>query len=525
MYDGLENCILNHQSYDNESRTSRGDGCITDSFHDDDSTCSSSKDASGSFSSKGLALKRDEWELAESPQHFYVKEKPPYAIQYSDVEAMKEKFVKLLLGEDIKGGTTGLNTASALSNSITTLAATVFGELWKLEPLPDERKRKWWREMDWLLSPTNYMVELVPAKQSGANDGTLEIMTPKARADIHMNLPALQKLDSMLIETLDSMVNTEFWYAEGGSLAEGRNTSVLQSERRWLPSPQVPKSGLSDMGRKLLLHQGRVIHQVFKASKSINEDVLLGMPVPTIIKDALHKSGKVSLGEELYKVLTAESSSAEEMLKSFHLNSEHNALEIINRLEAAVFAWKERIMEQVSGKSPVQTSWSFMKDPMSDIDKMKLLLDRAEALLQQLKTRYPNIPQTFLDAKKIQYGKDIGHSILEAYSRVLRNLAFSILSRIGDILQEDALRNPNSPVVTSYSPGINHAEAWVVSPHIRRPLIDKMNKADARYSDSSGLELPYIKAKTSSMAATPSWSHVWCIGREDCISVSPKNSP
>lgn len=26
-----------------------------------------------------------------------------------------------------------------------------------------------------------------------------QIMTPKARADIHMNLPALQKLDSMLI--------------------------------------------------------------------------------------------------------------------------------------------------------------------------------------------------------------------------------------------------------------------------------------------------------------------------------------
>lgn len=26
-----------------------------------------------------------------------------------------------------------------------------------------------------------------------------QIMTPKARADIHMNLPALEKLDSMLI--------------------------------------------------------------------------------------------------------------------------------------------------------------------------------------------------------------------------------------------------------------------------------------------------------------------------------------
>lgn len=54
-------------------------------------------------------------------------------------------------------------------------AATVFGELWKLEPLPEERKSKWRREMDWLLSPANYMVELVPAKQNGANGRTLEV--------------------------------------------------------------------------------------------------------------------------------------------------------------------------------------------------------------------------------------------------------------------------------------------------------------------------------------------------------------
>ena len=126
-YNGLESCILNNQSYEDESRTSKGDGCITDSFEDDDSSCSSSKDAFGSFSSKCLTMKRDEqgleeWELSESPQHFYVKEKPTYAIQHSDVEAMKEKFSNLLVGEDATGGTKGLSTALALSNAITNLA-------------------------------------------------------------------------------------------------------------------------------------------------------------------------------------------------------------------------------------------------------------------------------------------------------------------------------------------------------------------------------------------------------------------
>lgn len=54
------------------------------------------------------------------------------------------------------------------------MTGSVFGELWKLEALGDERKSKWRREMEWLLAPTNYMVELVPAKQYGANGRTLE---------------------------------------------------------------------------------------------------------------------------------------------------------------------------------------------------------------------------------------------------------------------------------------------------------------------------------------------------------------
>lgn len=125
-YDGLENCIINQ--YENESR-SRRDGCGTDSLDDDDdSSCSSSKDAFGSFSSKWFSMKRDEhgldeWELLDSPpHHYYVKEKPSYGLQSSDVDAMKEKFAKLLLGEDITGGRKGICTALALSNSITNLA-------------------------------------------------------------------------------------------------------------------------------------------------------------------------------------------------------------------------------------------------------------------------------------------------------------------------------------------------------------------------------------------------------------------
>ncbi|XP_030480741.1 rop guanine nucleotide exchange factor 14 [Cannabis sativa] len=534
-YDGLENCIRNNQTYENETDSFEDDG-------DDDLSCSSTKDAFGLFHSK--------WEMSsERPNHISLKEKnPDYSINLSEVDAMKEKFANLLLGEDVTGGCKGLTSALALSNAITNLAARVFGELWKLEPLTDERKSMWRREMDWLLSPTKYMVELVPAKQNGANGRMLEIMTPKARADIHMNLPALQKLDSMLIEALDSMVSTEFWYAECGSRAEGRSKSAPKGSKRWwLPTPQVPDSGLSDSARNKLIKQGGVVHQVFKAAKLINQSVLFEMPVPDIIGDALPKSGKASLNEDLYKLLTAESKSAEEMLKSLNLKSEHNALEVINRLEAAVFSWNERIREQGSVDSPLRASWStFIKDPMSEVDRMELLLDQAEFLIQQLKAKYPNLPQTFLDVTKIKYGKDIGHSILEAYSRVLGNLAFSILCRIGDVMREDAASNPNASTscfagillnVTNNYSSIRFDGGVKCSPHSNSSSSTATSAtSNSSRSSSSSMSISsgtcesefnsYCDTKPSpSVSSTPSRRRVWCIGREACVSVSPPNSP
>lgn len=104
-------------------------------------------------------------------------------------------------------------------------------------------------------------------------------------------------------------------------------------------------------------------------------------------------------------MLTADSNTAAEMLNSLNLKSEHSALDAINKLEAAIFAWKERVTAQASGRSPVRTSWSFVKDSMSEFDKMESLLDSAESLVQLLKSRYPNRPQTFLDSTKVQYGK------------------------------------------------------------------------------------------------------------------------
>ncbi|CAO2820065.1 unnamed protein product [Amaranthus hypochondriacus] len=539
IYDGLESCILNSCSYRNESKKSKEYVCPVESFNEEETSCSSSKDVFGSFFSDWTKKRNqedtDEWSGSESPEHVYVREKPAYITQFSDVDTMKEKFAKLLLGEDVTGGRKGISSALALSNAITNLAASVFGELWKLEPLSEERMAKWRKEMDWLLSPANYMVELVPAKQSGANGRTFEIMTPKARADVHINLPALQKIDSMLIEFLDSMVGTEFWYAEGNSRKEGRGGSSRQSKRWWLPSPRVPAAGLSETARKKLLSQGNMVHQVFKAAKAINENVLLEMPVPKDIQDALPKSGRASLGEDLYKFVASGSNSTSEIIDCLKLRSEHEALDTINKLEAAALAWKERNREQIKGiKTPVKPTWSFMKEPNTEMNKIDSMLFRIDALLGQLKMKYPCLPHSFINVTKIQYGKDIGHSIIEAYSRVLGNLAYSILSRIGDILQEDHMSNPNSPVPSSYfSPGSSFngiPDSPIVNSHIRHSLVERMNKVDGYFSDSnpsrcSDSEISTITdAKSSSVTATPSSSRIWCIGKDACSNVSPDSS-
>lgn len=226
------------------------------------------------------------------------------------------------------------------------------------------------------------------------------------------------------------MVNTEFWYAEVGSRAEGKSRNGGQSMRWWLPSPRVPTVGLSEIERKRLLHQGKLIYQVFKAAKAINNQVLVEMPIPPAIKDSLPKvtypsildnidgtnffvifsffffqSGKASLGEEMYRVLTAELGTVEEMMNCLNLKSEHGALEAINRLEAAIFVWKDKITDHGNRKSPARTSWSFVKDPIYELDKTETLMRRAELLLLQINNKYPNLPQTFLDVTKVQYCK------------------------------------------------------------------------------------------------------------------------
>ncbi|KAL9391234.1 hypothetical protein Peur_015154 [Populus x canadensis] len=370
----------------------------------------------------------------------------------SEVEMMKERFAKLLLGEDMSGGGKGVCTALAISNAITNLSATVFGELWRLEPLALQKKSMWKREMEWLLCVSDSIVELVPSIQQFPGGGTYEVMATRPRSDLYVNLPALKKLDAMLITMLDGFSETEFWYVDRGIVVgggggcdtypsgiSGGRPSIRQEDKWWLPCPKVPPDGLSEDARKRLQQCRDCTNQILKAAMAINSSVLVEMEIPTAYMETLPKNGKACLGDIIYRYITAEKFSPECLLDCLDLSTEHHTLEIANRVEAAVHIWKQKDhRKHIHNKNIKHSSWGGkVKGFVADTHKNQILAQRAETLLQSLRLRYPGLPQTALDMNKIQYNKDVGQSILESYSRVTESLAFNIMARIDDVLFVD----------------------------------------------------------------------------------------
>ncbi|KAJ4836551.1 hypothetical protein Tsubulata_013430 [Turnera subulata] len=331
------------------------------------------------------------------------------------IDMMKERFAKLLLGEDMSGSGKGVCTALAISNAITNLCGTIFGQLWRLEPLPAEKKSMWRREMECLLCVGDHIVELIPSWQTFPDGSKLEVMTCRPRSDLFINLPALRKLDNMLLEILDSFTDTEFWYVDQGIVApeaDGsasfRKTIQRQEEKWWLPVPRVTAGGLTDNSRKKLTHTRECTNQILKAAMAINSIALADMDVPDSYLETLPKNGRACLGELVYRYITSDQFSADCLLDCLDLSSEHVALEIANRVESSIYVWRRRSHSKPPinpNRSTTKSSWGMVKDFMIDGDKRELLAERAESLLLSLKQRFPSLTQTSLDTSKIQYNK------------------------------------------------------------------------------------------------------------------------
>lgn len=399
------------------------------------------------------------WPAMKSPklsrlgmkQHNHVEDKShhDYATQDLELDMMKERFSKLLLGQDMSGSGKGVSTAVAISNAITNLYASIFGHHLRLEPLHSDKKLMWRREMNCLLSICDYIVELIPVSQDLKDGTALEVMSSRPRSDIGINLPALKKLDTMLLDILASFEETEFWYVDQGSVSVNSTRSGSGSFRRvipapqrkeekwWLPVPCVPSpGGLTEQSRKHLRHKRDCTNQIHKAAKALNNSILAEMDIPDSYMIPLPKSGKAIVGDTIYRhMCTADKFVPDFLLDNLKVRSEHEALEVADKIEASMYTWRRK-----AGMPHSKSSWVVVKDFMSDMDrtdKNHVLAERAESLLFCLKQRYPELSQTSLDTTKIQHNRDVGKAILESYSRVLEGLAFNIVAWIDDVLFVD----------------------------------------------------------------------------------------
>lgn len=362
-----------------------------------------------------------------------VKEEPPAedlaATGPSDMDVMKEKFGKLLLGEDMSGSGKGVPSALALSNAITNLAAACFGEQRKLEPMAADRKGRWKKEVGWLLSVADHIVEFVAKKQVLDNGVEMEVMGTQQRRDLQSNVPALRKIDAMLLDYLDGFKDrNEFWYVKRDACSESEKEESGSDEKWWIPMVKVPPNGLPPASRAWIQHQKELVNQVLKAAMAINANCLMEMAIPESYLESLPKNGRVSLGDALYRNITDVEFDPDEFLSSVDLTSEHKICDLKDRIEASVIIWNRKVHNK-DGKSSWGTSVSQ--------EKREQFEERAQTLLLIIKHRFPGIPQSTLDIAKIQENRDVGFAILESYSRVLESLAFNVMSRIEDVIVSD----------------------------------------------------------------------------------------
>lgn len=88
------------------------------------------------------------------------------------------------------------------------------------------------------------------------------------------------------------------------------------------------------------------------------------------------------------------------LLDCLDISSEHQALEMADRVEAAMHVWCRK-----ASMAHSKSSWNVVKELVVDGDKNAVLASRAESLLLCLKQRFPGLSQTTLDTSKIQYNK------------------------------------------------------------------------------------------------------------------------
>ncbi|GFZ14514.1 rho guanyl-nucleotide exchange factor 1 [Actinidia rufa] len=135
-------------------------------------------------------------------------------------------------------------------------------------------------------------------------------MASRPRSDLYMNLPALKKLDAMLVSIVDGFQDTEFCYVDRGIVvadandgkvypsAATRGRPSIRHVEKWLPCPKVPPKGLSEDVRMKLQQCRDCTNQILKAAMAIHSSVLARMDIPNAYFPMAGENVKPAYGGE-----------------------------------------------------------------------------------------------------------------------------------------------------------------------------------------------------------------------------------
>jgi len=105
----------------------------------------------------------------------------------------------------------------------------------------------------------------------------------------------------------------------------------------------VPAGGLHEDTRKQLQHKRECTNQILKAAMAINNKILTEMEVHESFVGSLPKNARESLGYIVHPYITSDQFSPECLLNCQEFSSEHQALEISNRVKASLYVRRRKI--------------------------------------------------------------------------------------------------------------------------------------------------------------------------------------
>ena len=123
------------------------------------------------------------------------------------------------------------------------------------------------------------------------------------------------------------------------------------------------------------------------------------------------QNGRSSLGEPLYRVMSSEKFSATELIECMDPTQEHDIVDLMNSVEAALHIWMRKLrtkreqIESNHGQPNLKVLRALPKDGLIGLEKRQMLMERAKSLLLLLRLKFPGLPQSVLDVSKIQYCK------------------------------------------------------------------------------------------------------------------------